>query len=384
MGWLEALATLVFWGSLATVAYVYAGYPITLMLLPRRPSRRSSAISLVLPRVTVVIAAFNERVSIRPTVQNKLDQDYPAGLLDVVVVSDASTDGTDDIVQEMQASRVTLLRNPRREGKTAALNRAMTVARGEIVVFSDANSLYAPDAVARLVACFEDPDVGYVTGRLEYGDGGSAVGSGSGLYMRYENWVRRLETRAGSVIGVNGGIDAVRRLLYEPMRPDHLPDFMLPLRVAARGLRVVYSESAVSYEEALGQQADEYRMRIRVTLRALRTLAEMRSLLRPRHGLLAFELMVHKVLRYLVAFLLAAMLLSGLLLAGSAPYAWMSALQGAMYGAAAVGWLAGGRIRWRPVFVPFYFCLINVAAAAACIRYLQGQQQVIWTPRTGA
>ena len=372
------------WVCLLTVTYVYIGYPLTLLGWPwrSRVRRRSTA---AVPRVTVVIAAFNEAAHIADTVRNKLAQDYPVDRLDVVVVSDGSTDGTDDIVAAFNNPRVTLLRQEPRQGKTIALNRGVAAARGDIIVFSDANSRYDRSAVRRLVAAFEDPAVGYVTGRLIYDDpGATAIGGGSGLYMQYENWVRRLESRTGSIVGVNGGIDAVRRALYQPMRADHLPDFVLPLRVVQQRRRVVYCEDAVSREEALGRQEDEFRMRVRVSLRGLRTLFEMRPLLHPRYGLFAFQLLVHKVVRYLLILPLIGALVFNALLLESPLYGALLGVQLACYGLACAGWLSGGRIRFRVVFVPFYFCLLNLAAGAAFVGLLRGQRLVVWTPRKGA
>lgn len=383
MAVVELAAAVVFWGGLALVAYVYVGYPLTLRLWPARPLRRADTPAT--PAVTVVIAAFNERAHIEATVRNKLAQDYPAGRLDVIVVSDGSADGTDDIVRGIGDPRVTLLRQEPRQGKTMALNRALEVATGDIIVFSDANSTYEPDTVRRLVAAFDAPEVGYVTGQLFYLERGeTAVGSGSGAYMRYENWLRQLESRVGSVVGVNGGVDAVRRHLYTPMRADHLPDFILPLRVVAQGARVLYVPDAVSSEYSLDAQADEYRMRVRVSLRALHALSEMRLLLSPRFGLFAFQLLVHKWLRYLVALPLVAVLVANVVLARTPGYAALLGLQLLCYTLAAVGWASGGRVRWKPVFVPFYFCLINVAAAVAFVRFLSGERMVLWAPRKGA
>ena len=381
---LALFAELVLWASLATVAYVYLGYPLTLALLPARKGA-PGALAGRLPRVSVVIAARNEATQIADTVRNKLAQDYPPELLEVVVVSDGSDDGTDVLVAAINSERVRLLRQEPRQGKTLALNRGVPAARGEIIVFSDANSRYEPDAVRRLVAAFDDGTVGYVTGRLVYQDPGeTAVGAGSGTYMQYENWLRRLESRVGSIVGVNGGVDAVRRDLYQPMRADQLPDFILPLRVVEQGYRVVYREDAVSREESLGRQDDEYRMRVRVSLRALHGLADMRRLLAPRHGLFAFQVIVHKVLRYLLFVPLAAALVANVALLDRTPYSWLLAAQATCYGLAAVGWASGGRIRFRPVFVPFYFCLINVAAGEALARFIRGERQVLWTPRKGA
>lgn len=379
----EAVAAVALWGCLAVIAYVYVGYPITLRLWPARHPRPTGMPAL--PTVTVVIAAFNECAHIAATVRNKLAQDYPETLLNVVVVSDGSTDGTDDAVREIADARVELLRQEPRQGKTMALNRALERCAAEIIVFSDANSTYAADTVRQLVRAFEAAEVGYVTGQLEYLERGeTAVGSGSGFYMRYENWLRVLESRVGSVVGVNGGVDAVRRHLYTPMRADHLPDFILPLRVVAQGARVLYVPKAMSSEYSLDAPTDEFRMRVRVSLRALHALSEMRELLSPRHGLFAFQLLVHKWLRYLIALPLAGAFLSNALLVQHPGYAGLMGLQVLCYTLAAVGWASGGRLRWKPVFVPFYFCLVNVAAAVAFVRFLSGERMVLWAPRKGA
>ena len=383
MDWITFVAVVGLWACLFTIVYAYAGYPLTLLACPRRRVSRSRPEERE-RHVTVVIAAFNEAAHIADTVRNKLAQDYPADLLDVIVVSDGSTDGTDAIVSALSDPRVRLIRQEPRQGKTLAVNRALAVARGEIIVFSDANSRFEPWAVRRLVDAFDDPEVGYVTGRLVYQDpGDTAVGEGSGFYMRYEDWLRRIESRVSSIVGVNGGIDAVRRTLYQPMRADHLPDFILPLRVVQQGFRVVYCEGAISREYALGRQEDEYRMRVRVSLRGLRTLVEMRSLLHPRHGLFAFQLFVHKLVRYLLVLPLAGAVMFTALLIDIPFYRLLFGIQLAAYGLACIGWASGGRIRVRMVFIPFYFCLLNVAAGAAFVGLLRGQRQVVWTPRKG-
>ncbi len=173
----------------------------------------------------------------------------------MIVISDASDDGTDEIVGRVASEhpgRVRLLRQEPREGKTAALNLAVPQARGEIVVFADANSIYGPDALRRLARNFADPAVGYVTGKMVYvNPDGSLVGDGCSAYMKLENWLRAQETRIGSVVGVDGGVDAVRRRLYRPMRADQLPDFVLPLAVVEQGARVVYEPDALLTEHAL-------------------------------------------------------------------------------------------------------------------------------------
>jgi cellulose synthase/poly-beta-1,6-N-acetylglucosamine synthase-like glycosyltransferase len=204
--------------------------------------------------------------------------------------------------------------------------------------------------------------------------------------MRYENWIRRLETRAGSIVGVNGGIDAVRRDLFAPMRPDQLPDFVLPLRVVEQGYRVVFQPAAVSYETALSRSGDEFRMRVRVALRSMWTLWEMRHLLAPRHGRFAFQLLVHKVLRYLLFVPMAVALLANLLLVAEPVYAVMAAAQALVYLGGAVGlcYQRRGSALARVLGIPAFFLLTNAAAAVALSKLARGQRQVLWQPRGGA
>ena len=374
---------ILFWVSASLIGYVYAGYPLLTWLLSRSIGRAVDRFT-VFPRVTVLTAAYNEAACIGETVRNKLRQDYPQDLLDVIVISDASTDGTDDIVRQL-GERVQLIRQEPRAGKTAALNRAVPHAAGDILVFADANSIYAPDAIRNLVANFADASVGYATGKMVYVTlEGSLVGDGCSSYMRYENWIRSNESRLASVIGVDGGIDAVRKSLYQPMRADQLPDFVLPLSVAARGYRVVYESQALLRELALSEPADEYRMRVRVSLRAMWALWDMRPLLNPlRHGLLALQLTSHKLLRYFAFIPLTVLFFTSLLLAGQGKLFFLAAvMQVVTYALASFGWFRG-RADSSLITAPYYFVLLNVAAAHAAIRFAIGERQAFWTPRTG-
>jgi len=379
---------IVFYTCLALLIYVYAGYPLLVWLLSRLRDRRVQPMpdaAAAEPSVTVLIAAYNEADCIEQTVRNKLELNYPADKLEIIVVSDESDDGTDDIVAGVADERVTLIRQQPRAGKTAGLNLGLPRARGEIVVFSDANSLYHPDALRHLIAPLADPAVGYVTGRMVYkAPDGSATGEGCSAYMRYENALRRWETGNGSIVGVDGGIDAVRRELYQPMRADQLPDFVLPLAVRRQGYRVVFAERALLYEEALAAADDEFRMRVRVGLRAWHALKDMAALFDPlRYGLFAWQLFSHKVLRYLGPLFQIGLLASNLILAPFAGSwgAWL-ALQFLFYLAAAAGHFLPGRSLPRLITLCYYLCLINAASAIAFVQFLQGRKQVVWNPRT--
>jgi cellulose synthase/poly-beta-1,6-N-acetylglucosamine synthase-like glycosyltransferase len=378
-----------FWTLAILGVYPYVLYPVLLAVFSvvrRKDVRKDDS---YVPTVTVIIAAFNEVKHIEATVRNKLAQDYPRDRLNVIVVSDGSEDGTDAVVERLarEDSRVRLIRQEPRQGKTSGLNLAMPAATGEVVVFSDANSIYRPDALRLLARNFSDPQVGYVTGLMLYvNPDGSLVGDGCSAYMRYENWLRAAETRVGSIVGVDGGVDAVRRSLYVPMRADQLPDFVLPLNVVGQGYRVVFEPKAVLNEDTLTSSSAEYRMRVRVALRALWALWDQRYLLNPlRHPFFGWQLASHKVLRYL----------SFIPLAGAAVINWMLLSSGLIYQVAAAGQvvflvavllamygpksLAGSAL---PRYC-YYFLLLNWTSAVAFVRFLRGHKQVLWQPRMG-
>lgn len=385
------LAEVGFWVSLGLVTYVYVGYPVTTLLLARILQRHARKADIE-PRVTVLISAFNEESEIEHTVINKLSQNYPTDRLDVIVISDGSTDRTDEIVQSLakyRLGRLRLLRQEPRQGKTQALNMAVTHAAGDILIFADANSLYAPDAIRQLVRSFADPSVGYVTGRMIYTNpDGSGVAEGSSSYMQYENLLRALETQLGSIVGVDGGIDAVRRDLYIPMRPDQLPDFVLPLCIIEQGKRVVYEPDALLYEPALSGAADEFRMRVRVSLRAFWALYDKRNLLlNPlRYPLFAWQLFSHKVLRYGAFLPLTSLFLfNGLVTVGSNSfYSSFFLLQLVFYGFATLGHLLKRSLAEVPkLLTPYYFVILNLACALAFWKFLNGEKMVVWKPRGG-
>lgn len=380
------MLVILFWALLLLAVYPFALYPLIAFLLSRvhgHPVRKEDQT----PRVTILIAAHNEAACIRETLTNKLALDYPRDRLEIVVVSDASTDGTDDLVRSFAGEGVRLVRQAERKGKTSALNLAVGEATGEILVFSDANSLYDPGALRALVRNFADPSVGYVTGKMIYvHPDGNATGDGCSAYMRYENRLREWETRLGSIVGVDGGVDAIRRSLYVELPADALPDFALPLEVVRQGRRIVYEPSALLREPSVTDMSQEYRMRVRVALRALWAIRDRTDLLNPlRHGLFAWQLFSHKVLRY-VAFLPLALLLvvNAILALHSNFYAALFAIQAACYLGALLGFLLSGRgsvPRW--LSLPYYFVLIQAASCHALVKLLAGRKIVVWAPRAG-
>ena len=371
---------------LVVIVYVYAGYAACAFVASRIANRKPVSQDYV-ATVSIIISAYNEEKVIVDTLRNKLQIDYPRGHLEIIVVSDGSDDNTDKIVKGFESDGVKLIRQTPRQGKTAALNRAAREASGEILLFSDANSKWQSDAVKKLIRKFSDPIVGYVTGKMVYTNpDGTLIGDGCSAYMKYENFIRKCETGFASVIGVDGGIDGIRKKLYIPMNPDQLPDFVLPLSVIERGYRVAYEPEAILNEEALTDQDSEFRMRTRVTLRALWAIFDKRNLLNPmKYPVTSWQLISHKLLRYITWLPLAGCLVFNLFLhKESLFYGSMLVVQGTFYLFAGIGYLRKNVTQTTFFFyAPYYFLLINTAAAIAFMKFLRGEKQVLWKPRSG-
>jgi cellulose synthase/poly-beta-1,6-N-acetylglucosamine synthase-like glycosyltransferase len=380
------IADLIFFFSLFMILYVYLGYPLTaffISLLTHRKVRKDR----YEPYVTILIAAYNEESVIEQTLKNKLALDYPGEKLEIIIISDGSTDRTDAIVKGYEKAGARLIRQEPRAGKTSGLNRAAPLAAGEVLIFSDANSQYDKNAIRKLIENFNDPGVGYVTGKMIYTNpDGSTVGDGCSAYMKYENFLRKIETMLGSVVGVDGGIDAVRKELYRPMNPDQLPDFVLPLKVVEQGYRAVFEPEAILKEPSLKTAQDEYKMRVRVSLRALWALWDMRSLLTCSPScLFSWQLWSHKILRYLsFIFLIAAFLSNLFLLNENVFYKTVFLAQCFAYIAGIFSPLLEKKgFKLKILYLINYFILLNLASAHAFVKFLMGQKMVTWTPRKG-
>ena len=370
----------VFWLCACVIAYVYAGYPVMVRLLARFVGR-GVVRAPIRPRVTVVIAAYNEARGIRAKLVNVSSLDYSPELVDVIVASDASSDGTDEIVTAFDPSRVRLIRVEGRQGKTACQNIAMQGATGEIVVFTDATTRIAAQALNALTANFADPAVGCVAGSLVYETASrNPTGEGGAAYWSYELNLRRAESALGSLVGVSGCLYAVRRSAYRPIAPELISDFVIALHLHEQGLRTVLEPAAVCFEETLAHAGQELSMRVRVAVRSINALVAERRLLNPlRYGRFAWQLWSHKVLRYASPLFWFAALGTSLALAANPLYVTLFALQIVLIAAGIAGFLLQAR---RPGLLtkPYYFLLTNVASLLAILRYLKGERIVAWKP----
>ena len=380
---LELIAQVVFIAAIAAMAFIYVGYPALMLAISfvfRRPVRRAD----ITPRVSVIIAAYNEERDIKAKLKNTLALDYPRERMEIIVASDCSTDRTDEIVRRFRMQGVILYRQPDRFGKTVAQNRAVEVSSGEILVFSDATTMYEPDAIRKIVRSFADPEVGCVAGQLIYVDAAaSAVGKGCRSYWGYEKFLKRCESHVGSLVGVSGCLYAVRRTCHARLANDMIDDFVIATEIHLQDLRTVYDPEAIALEDTNHRSKDEFRMRVRVIKQTISALGRYREVLNPfRHKMFAFQMIAHKVLRYLVPFLLIAALVASGLVSGYVEWLRLAFLgQLALYGAAIAGWIGDRlKIKLGALAIPYYFVLVNAASFVAFLKAIRGQTYVVWEP----
>jgi glycosyl transferase family 2 len=368
------MATLIFWSAVALTFYAWAGYPLLLMALASITNRRVVKQRMT-PPVTFIITAYNEEQRLRAKIENTLAQDYPASRFEVIVASDCSTDRTDDIAREYGGVR--LVRASERRGKEAAQQLALEAASGEIIVFSDVATALSPAAVSSIVANFADPTVGCVSSIDRFVDAQGRV-SGEGAYVRYEMWLRRLETRVHSLVGLSGSFFAARRDVCRAWSADRQSDFSTALNAVALGLRAVLDPETAGYYCNISDEGREAGRKTRTVVRGLAVLARNVRMLNPfRYGLFAWELASHKLCRWLVPMaMIAAAAANVLLLSRSPVYAATFGAQLAFYAAAALGaWTGAPALR-----IPAFLVLSHAAILIAWCRFARGERMTCWTP----
>ena len=372
-----------FWSSAALIAYTYVFFPVLVLVrghLFRRPVREAP----IEPRVTILIAARNEEAALPGKLANLASLDDPRERLDVVIVSDGSTDRTVPILREFATHgdlRLEVIELPP-SGKAAALNAGAHVARGEVLVFSDANSMYARDAIRALVRRLADPAIGGVAGNQVYGDAISADAVGERSYWGLDRTLKEYESRAGNVIGGTGAIYAIRRELFRPVPPGVNDDFFETAGVIRQGRRLVFARDAIAVEAVATDLNAEYARKVRVVSRAMRCVAAMPDLLNPwRHGFYAIQLFSHKLLRWAMAVPLGILFLASASLSRSSRlHAMFFLAQAGAYSLALVGIVQprARRLGGPLVSVPCYFMMVNAAALRAMVDVLRGSSIDHW------
>jgi cellulose synthase/poly-beta-1,6-N-acetylglucosamine synthase-like glycosyltransferase len=386
---IQTLLEMALWSGPLVLLWVYLVFPLLITafaLMQRVAPEPERSERQTLPGVTVIIPAFNEERHIEARIRNVLASDYPRDLLDVIVVSDASTDGTNEIAAGFASDGIRLLVQPERRGKTAGLNVAMAHARGDIVVFTDANAEYPPRAIPTLVQHFENPTVGLVSGYTRYTRTASGqVADATNAYTALELAIKRAESHWGCCVGADGAIFAMRRSLYRPLRHDDINDLVLPLSVIGQGYRCLLAQRAFCSEDPGESVESEFRRQSRITNRSLRAIWRHAHLLNPvRYPMFSLCLFSHKVLRFLSPL---CVVVSGVALV---PLAAASAVYLNLAAAALAGGLVlllaarlpglGTSASWfgRPVHLIHMFCSMNLAILAGWWKFLTGNSEVTW------
>jgi len=370
---------IVFWAMMGLVVYAYVGYPAALWVATRLRRTSWKTDDHYNPSVSIIVAAHNEERVIGKRVENLLGLAYPADRMEILIGSDGSDDRTVEILKGFSDARVRVFDFAERRGKVAVLKDLVSRATGEVLVFSDANTMFHDDAVQKLGGRLADARGGAVCGHL------NLVSSKTGLtaenhYWRYEQYLKAQEGRVGCALGANGGIYALRRELFENIPDDTIvDDFVIGMKVYERGLKVVYAEDAKATEEVPETVKQEFVRRVRIGAGNFQAMVLCRQLLLPWKGLVSGCFWSHKVLRWFVPFLLVGVFIVNVLLATRVLYAGLLAAQGVFYAAALAGWILERKgLRKGLLVVPCYFAGLNMALLVGFFAYVFGLQKVTW------
>ncbi len=388
------LYTLLFWVFFGIIFYTFIGYGIVLygfVLIKRILFKKKNFKALTddeLPEVTLIIPAYNERDYVDQKMRNSLSLDYPADKLKIVWITDGSNDGTNLLLENYDSVQV--FHRDERKGKINAMNRVMPFISSPISVFSDANTDLGLGSIKHIVNCFRDEKVGCVSGekRIIQKSKDSAAGSGEGLYWRYESLLKKWDAELYSIVGAAGELFAIRTSLFHEVEPDTiLDDFIISLRVAQKGYTIQYNPEAYAIEFASQDVKEELKRKVRIAAGGIQSIIRLRSLFNVfKYRMLSFQFISHRVLRWTITPLaLVALLLTTLTIAVLADfsvnnfYVIMLLLQIAFYFLALVGWFFEKKsIRFKALFVPYYFVIMNLSVILGMFRYAKGNQSVNW------
>lgn len=375
----------ILFSGLFILFFSYIGYGILswiLVKIKRLLSGPAKPLPSFTPPVALVIAAYNEAAVIRGKIENTLALNYPPGLLDIIFITDGSTDGTPDIIREYPS--IQLLHEPARRGKTAALNRAMEQVTAPVVIFCDANTLLNRDAIVNITRHYSDPLTGGVAGEKKVMAGNGAE-STEGVYWKYESALKRIDAALYSVVGAAGELFSIRRELYRPVEPDViLDDFIISLRANMSGYRIAYEPGAYAMEAPSASIREEYKRKVRIAAGGFQSIVMLAPLLNIfRYGLLSFQYTGHRVLRWTLAPLsLVLVLVANIILVAQQPggvYTLLLILQICFYAASALGYLLALRKRKvKLLYIPFYFSFMNLAVFHGFFRFIRKRQSAVW------
>lgn len=370
---------IIFWLMLAALFQVYFGYPLSLAILApllARPVKKEE----ITPAVTILVCAYNEEEVIGDKIRNSLALDYPADRLAIVVASDGSDDRTNEIAASFSDPRLTFIPYPERNGKIGVINKTVPRLDGEIIVMSDANTFYRPDAIRKLVRSFADPTVGGVSADVIIQNEETTFGESESVYYRYERWIQEKESTIGSIIGADGGMYGYRRELFvAPLPNTILDDFVISMNVAIAGRRLIYDPEAIAHERSTITHGQEFQRKSRVIAGAFQVLKTWQGIPSLADPLLCYCFVSHKLLRWLNPLFLLAIFAANAKLAGTSLfYSLFFLAQICCYGLALAGHFLQEKNPPAIVSIPFYFCMENAAALYGMYKGLCNKQAVKW------
>jgi cellulose synthase/poly-beta-1,6-N-acetylglucosamine synthase-like glycosyltransferase len=370
----------IFWVSLAFIVYTYLGYPLVLLVVGRlrtRPIRRSK----IYPKVSLIIPVYNQETRIERKLENSLALDYPVDKLEIIAVFDGSTDSSYEIASNISDPRLKLLSLSRREGKHYAQGHALGIATGEIIVLTDAGITLPLDALERIVSNFADPEVGSVSSIDKVIDDKGEVNA-EGVYIRYDMFLRKAESAIGSSTGMSGSFYALRKHLTDPWIPDLSNDFYVPLLAVMRGYRAVLDEEAIGYYTVVASYGEEFTRKVRTIVHGIDVLICFAGILNPfRFGFYSLQVISHKLMRWLIPFLMIVVLMANPFLLGN------GILYSAILGGQAMFYLVAVAARLMPrlqeiaiVRLIYFFVVVNLSILYAWYKRTIGERYVVWEP----
>jgi len=371
---------IIFWLSFILILYTYFGYPLILVLLNLVKRKRSITKKEIYPRVSLIITAFNEEKHIAEKIKNSLHLDYPGEQLEIIAVSDGSTDRTNEILKELSSSGVKLIILNEQQGKTAAQNIAVSQAGGEILVFTDANSIFERNALKNLIRNFADEQIGGVCGELLYvQEGGDDTSSGENIYWKLEKFIKKNESSLFSTLGANGAIYAIRKNMFTSLPGDIISDLIQGLQVVKKRKRMIYEKEARATERYRKDYREEFRRKQRIITRSLYSLLRYKEFFNPlKYGVISFELFSHKLFRWFIPFFLVVIFISNIFLEQSLFFKLFLYFQIAFYIVSLLTFIFN--IKSRYFYIIFYFCFVNLASFISIFKVAAGKKIVYWKP----
>ncbi len=370
---------ILFWLSVFIIVYSYFGYPLVLFLLSLVSKRKVEKDPGYTPYVTLIITVHNEQKRVLMKIQNTLELDYPKDRLEVIFASDYSSDKTDEIIKEYEQEGIQLVRSPHRGGKEFAQKCALEKSHGEVIVFTDVATILEKEALQKIVANFSDKTIGCVSSEDRFIDEQGKV-SGEGAYVRYEMWLRSLESKVNSVVGLSGSFFAARKEICVNWATNIPSDFNTLLNCIKAGYRGISDPDSMGIYTNIKDQNKEFDRKVRTITRGLSAFMKNVELLNPfQYGIFSWQLFSHKLMRWFVPWFLVLALFTNVFLAvKNAFYSLMLAIQVVCYFLAAAGRVsANGSVLLK---IPFYFIQVNHAIAVAWIKYIKGERFVTWSP----